>query len=78
MEAAHTPATLRAATRLGAAELLLSGTTTALTMETVHDTEAVFEALETIGLRATIGKCMMDGDDEVPRRLQEQTQAVDR
>ncbi len=78
MEAAHTPATLRAAARLGAAELLLSGTTTALTMETVHDTEAVFEALETIGLRATIGKCMMDGDDEVPRQLQEETkQSID-
>ena len=34
LEAAHTPSTLRAATRLAAAELLLSGTTTALTMET--------------------------------------------
>ena len=46
MEAAHTPATLRAAARLAAAELLLSGTTTALTMETVHDTDVVFETLE--------------------------------
>ncbi len=48
MEAAHTPATLRAATRLAAAELLLSGTTTALTMETVHDTDVVFETLAAI------------------------------
>src|ERR1700754_1004183 len=39
MEAAHTPATLRASARVAAAELLLSGTTTALTMETVHDTD---------------------------------------
>src|SRR5262245_5965386 len=31
LEAAHTPATLRAAARLASAELLLSGTTTALT-----------------------------------------------
>ena len=30
---------------LAAAELLLGGTTTVLTMETVHDTDAVFEAL---------------------------------
>jgi 5-methylthioadenosine/S-adenosylhomocysteine deaminase len=73
MEAAHTPDTLRASTRLAAAELLLSGTTTALTMETVHDTDVVFDALETMGLRAVVGKCMMDSDDQVPRRLQEDT-----
>lgn len=75
MEAAHTPATLRASTRLAAAELLLSGTTTVLTMETVHDTDAVFEALSDMGLRAVVGKCMMDSDDEVPRRLRERTAA---
>jgi cytosine/adenosine deaminase-related metal-dependent hydrolase len=45
MEAAHTPASLAAAARLAAAELLLGGTTTVLTMETVHDTDAVFAAL---------------------------------
>src|SRR5919107_3191519 len=75
MEAAHTPATLRASARLAAAELLLSGTTTALTMETVHDTDVVFEALDEMGLRAVVGKCMMDSDHEVPRRLQEDTRA---
>jgi 5-methylthioadenosine/S-adenosylhomocysteine deaminase len=75
MEAAHTPATLRASARLGAAELLLSGTTTALTMETVHDTDVVFETLETMGLRAVVGKCMMDSDQDVPKRLLERTQA---
>jgi 5-methylthioadenosine/S-adenosylhomocysteine deaminase len=73
LEAAHSPSTLRAATRLAAAELLLSGTTTALTMETVHDTDVVFETLETCGLRATVGKCMMDSADEVPARLRERT-----
>ena len=41
-------------------ELLASGTTTVLTMETVHDTDAVFEAVAESGMRATIGKCMMD------------------
>jgi len=75
LEAAHTPSTLRASTRLAAAELLLSGTTTALTMETVHDTDVVFEALGAFGLRATVGKCMMDADGEVPARLREQTRA---
>src|SRR5215204_884718 len=51
MEAAHTPATLRASARLAAAELLSSGTTTALTMETVHDTDVVFETLDEMGMR---------------------------
>jgi 5-methylthioadenosine/S-adenosylhomocysteine deaminase len=73
MEAAHTPSSLAAAARLAAAELLLGGTTSVLTMETVHDTEAVFEVLETFGLRAVVGKCMMDGDPSVPSRLFEQT-----
>jgi 5-methylthioadenosine/S-adenosylhomocysteine deaminase len=73
MEAAHRPATLRAAARLASVELLTSGTTTVLTMETVHDTDAVFEAVAETGIRATIGKCMMDFDAQVPRRLQELT-----
>jgi 5-methylthioadenosine/S-adenosylhomocysteine deaminase len=73
MEAAHTAATLRAAARLASVELLTSGTTTVLTMETVHDTDAVFEAVAETGIRATIGKCMMDFDAQVPRRLQERT-----
>lgn len=76
MEAAHTPASLRAAARLAALELLSSGTTAVLTMETVHDTDAVFEALEPIGIRATVGKCMMDAPDAaVPSRLVERTRA---
>jgi 5-methylthioadenosine/S-adenosylhomocysteine deaminase len=71
MEAAHTPATLRASVRLAAAELLRTGTTSVLTMETVHDTDVVFETLAETGLRATVGKCMMDSDDDVPQRLRE-------
>jgi 5-methylthioadenosine/S-adenosylhomocysteine deaminase len=75
LEAAHTAATLRVATRLATTELLLGGTTAVLTMETVHDTEAVFEAAGESGIRATIGKCMMDADDEVPKRLREETRS---
>jgi 5-methylthioadenosine/S-adenosylhomocysteine deaminase len=75
MEAAHTPATLRAATRLATTELLCSGTTAILTMETVHDTDVVFETVAESGMRATIGKCMMDLDADVPARLQEHTNA---
>src|ERR1043166_3382561 len=68
MEAAHTPASLRAATRLATTELLMSGTTSVLTMETVHDTDAVFEAAAESGIRATIGKCMMDAPGEGGRK----------
>jgi len=75
LEAAHTPGTLRAAARLGIAELLASGTTTVLTMETVHETDVVFEAAAEAGIRATIGKCMMDAGDDVPARLRERTKA---
>lgn len=75
LEAAHTPATLAASVRLAAAELLRSGTTTVLTMETVHDTDVVFETLAACGLRAAVGKSMMDADDDVPRRMQESMQA---
>jgi 5-methylthioadenosine/S-adenosylhomocysteine deaminase len=75
MEAAHTTGSLAASARLAASELLLGGTTAVLTMETVHETDAVFEALEPMGLRAVVGKCMMDADEAVPRRLLEATQA---
>jgi 5-methylthioadenosine/S-adenosylhomocysteine deaminase len=76
LEAAHTPASLRASARLAACELLLGGTTTVLTMETVHDTDAVCEEIAASGLRATIGKCLMDADPDVPPRLRERTGAA--
>jgi cytosine/adenosine deaminase-related metal-dependent hydrolase len=78
MEAAHTDRTLRAAARLAAAELLSSGTTSVLTMETVNGTDAVFDAIGETGLRATIGKCMMDRDSQSPSGLHETTsRAID-
>jgi 5-methylthioadenosine/S-adenosylhomocysteine deaminase len=60
LEAAHTPATLRASARLGIAELLLGGTTALLDMGTVHHHHVVFEAAQTMGIRMTSGKAMMD------------------
>src|SRR5204862_4914197 len=72
MEAAHTPASLTAAARLACLELLRSGTTAILTMETVHDTDAVCAAVSATGIRATIGKCMMDAPPpDAPARLRE-------
>ncbi|HEU4931688.1 MAG TPA: 5'-deoxyadenosine deaminase [Pyrinomonadaceae bacterium] len=73
MEAAHTAASIKASARLGIAELIKGGTTSALTMETVNHTGEVFKVVEESGFRATVGKCMMDKGEEVPRALQEQT-----
>jgi 5-methylthioadenosine/S-adenosylhomocysteine deaminase len=73
MEAAHSPASIKASARLGIAELVKGGTTCALTMETVNHTGEVFKVVEETGFRATVGKCMMDKGDEVPSALQEQT-----
>ena len=69
LEAAHDDDTLRAAARLAAAELQRGGTTAVLTMETVHGTDAVFDALVPTGLRAIVGKCMMNARDSEPDRL---------
>jgi 5-methylthioadenosine/S-adenosylhomocysteine deaminase len=75
MEASHTAASIRASAQLGIAELIKSGTTCALTMETVNHTEEVLRVVEESGFRATVGKCMMDKGDDVPPALREQTRA---
>jgi 5-methylthioadenosine/S-adenosylhomocysteine deaminase len=75
MEAAHTPESIRASAQLGVAELIKSGTTCALTMETVRHTDEVLRVVSESGFRATVGKCMMDRGDDVPAELHEQTQA---
>ena len=63
-------------TELACAELLLGGTTAILDMATVHHTDAIFAAAERSGIRATIGKAMMDAPDpHIPAGLRETTQA---
>src|SRR6476620_1882562 len=73
LEAAHSPASIRASARLGIAELIKGGTTCALTMETVNHTEEVFRVVKETGFRATVGKCMMDKGSELPVGLLENT-----
>lgn len=72
-EGAHSYASLRCSSLLGAAELLRSGTTAILDMATVRHTDAVFEATKKLGLRATIGKAMMDQGQGLPAGLRETT-----
>lgn len=72
MEGAHSEKSLYASARLGIAELLAGGTTTILDMGTVHHTDAIFEAAREMGIRAHIGKCLMDRDDS-PKELRQKT-----
>lgn len=72
-EAAHDPETLAASARLGIAELLRSGTTCILDMGTVHHTEVIFEAAAEMGIRANIGKALMDTGERVPAGLMDTT-----
>lgn len=75
-EAALDEAALTASAELACAELLLGGTTAILDMATVHHTDAVFAAAERAGIRATIGKAMMDAPDpQIPPGLRESTRA---
>lgn len=71
-EGAHNEASLYASARLGIAELLAGGSTTILDMGTVRHTDAIFEAAKELGIRAFIGKCLMDRDDN-PKTLREPT-----
>ncbi len=61
--------------RVGLAELLLGGTTTILDMGTVNHTDVVATQVEASGMRAHIGKCMMDTGEGVPAPMMEDRQA---
>jgi 5-methylthioadenosine/S-adenosylhomocysteine deaminase len=75
-EAALDEAAMTACAELACAELLLGGTTAILDMGTVHHTDQLFAAAEKSGLRATIGKAMMDAPDpQIPAGLRETTKA---
>ncbi|MEW5974752.1 MAG: 5'-deoxyadenosine deaminase [Acidobacteriota bacterium] len=69
LEAAHDERSLRTSVRLGLTELIRGGTTTILSMETVHGTEIVLEEATRSGIRAVIGKCFMNRGAGVPARL---------
>jgi 5-methylthioadenosine/S-adenosylhomocysteine deaminase len=73
-EGALDEAAASASAELACAELLLGGTTAILDMGTVHHTDAIFEAARVSGIRATIGKAMMDAPDpQIPAGLREST-----
>lgn len=59
-EAGHTPESVYDSALLSALELLHSGTTTILDMETTHHTTDAIRALEESGIRSFTGKALMD------------------
>jgi 5-methylthioadenosine/S-adenosylhomocysteine deaminase len=75
-EASHTHATLYLSALLGIHELLAGGTTTLLDMGTMRHTDAIFQAVERSGIRANVGKCLMDHPETCPPYLVESTEAA--
>jgi cytosine/adenosine deaminase-related metal-dependent hydrolase len=73
LEAAHDEESNYWSALLGIGELIESGTTTLVDMETVRHTESAFRALAESGIRAMSGKVMMDQGAEVPAGLLENT-----
>ncbi|RHW41599.1 5'-deoxyadenosine deaminase [Neobacillus notoginsengisoli] len=73
LEASHDAESSYYSAMLGIGELIQSGTTTVVDMETVHYTDEAFQALDQSGIRALAGKVMMDLGDEVPEKLRENT-----
>jgi 5-methylthioadenosine/S-adenosylhomocysteine deaminase len=76
MEAAHTEETLHTSALLGIHELLSSGTTCLLDMGTVRHTEAILDAVQITGIRANVGKCLMDQPRTTPAYLRESTETA--
>ncbi|WP_255433877.1 5'-deoxyadenosine deaminase [Ammoniphilus sp. CFH 90114] len=73
LEASHDAESSYYSAMLGAGELIQSGTTSIVDMETVHYADEAFQAMAQSGIRVMSGKVMMDKGDEVPLRLREKT-----
>lgn len=74
LEAAHDPDSLYDSARLGLIELIRGGVTTFMSMETVYNSDSVFQAAVESGMRAFIGNVLMDMGDDVPSNSKMTTQ----
>lgn len=75
-EAAHNPTSMRTSTMLGVAELLRSGTTTVMDMGSVNHEEEIIRVIDESGIRAFVGKAMMDVNDRCSKLKEPTKQAV--
>ena len=73
LEAAHDDESAYWCSLLGAAECLLSGTTTVQDIGLGPGIRGLLDALADSGLRAVAGKCLMDGGQGLPAALAEDT-----
>lgn len=73
LEASHDQESVYYSALLGIGELIQSGTTSIIDMETVHHTDAAFQAMAKSGIRVISGKVMMDNGQGVPHQLLETT-----
>jgi 5-methylthioadenosine/S-adenosylhomocysteine deaminase len=76
LEAAHSASSMRASCLLGIMELLRSGTTTIMDMGSVRHEEEVVRALVESGMRAFVGKSMMDVNDLYPPLRESTREAI--
>ena len=74
LEGAHDDESNYYSAKLGIAELIKSGTTTIVDMESVHHTDSAINAIYESGIRAITGKCMMDYGDDLPSSIKESTE----
>ncbi len=65
-EAAHNAASMHVSALVGIAELIRSGTTTILDMGSIHHEEEIIRAVGESGIRAYVGKALMDINDLHP------------
>ncbi len=77
LEAAHSAASMYASARIGLAELIRSGTTTIMDMGSVHHEEEVVRAVTESGIRAFLGKAMMDMNELHPPLRESTKDALD-
>jgi 5-methylthioadenosine/S-adenosylhomocysteine deaminase len=73
LEASHDEESIYYSAMLGIGELIQSGTTSIVDMETVQHTASAFQAMSESGIRALSGKVMMDHGEGLPALLKEDT-----
>lgn len=66
MEAHHDPSSIRASALLSVAEMLRTGTTAFMSMETIHHTGTACEAVAESGIMGILGHCLMDDTGGYP------------
>ena len=75
-EAAHSERSMYYSALLGISELFSSGTTTILDMGSIHHEAEVIRAIGETGLRAFVGKAMMDINDLFPLLRESTAEAI--